>query len=93
MCSSENKSILHGHRARVDRLARRRLRPRGARVGGGAGGAGGGPGLAGAAGQTNNNPPLRSGGPGGAAGASINGVSLVTFDPGHTLDIRGSQIN
>jgi hypothetical protein len=47
-------------------------------------GAGGGPGLDGAYGGN---------GAGGAAGAAIDGVSLVTFDSPNLLDIRGAQIN
>jgi len=60
----------------------------------GNGGAGGGPGLAGSAGQGGvaGGVPT-SGAAGGAAGVAIDGVSLVTFAGGHTLDIRGAQIN
>lgn len=59
---------------------------------GGAGGAGGGPGLAGTAGSANADAPIRAGGAGGSPGNAINGVSLVTFGVGHTLDIRGPQV-
>jgi hypothetical protein len=57
----------------------------------GKGGNGGDPGQNGIAGTNGSLGKL--GGAAGAAGAAIDGVSLVTFAGGHSLDIRGPQIN